>query len=125
MLVLQHGGQLLMEKRPSTGIWGGLWSFPEIEAAEIAMQVCRSQYGAQVRVIDQLAPIEHGFTHFCLTIAPLLCRVEQRALQAQMPGKAWVGLDEAMQYPIPAPVRRLVSELRARLGTPAISNQAG
>ncbi len=124
MLVMEHGGQLMMQKRPPTGIWGGLWSFPEIEGADHAMQVCRSRYGATVRVIDQMTPIEHGFTHFCLTIAPLLCRVEQRVLQAEMPGQAWVGLDEAMQYPIPVPVRKLVLHVRDRLGTPAIPNQA-
>jgi A/G-specific adenine glycosylase len=72
-----------------------------------------------------MTPIEHGFTHFSLTISPLLCRVEQRQFQAEMPGRVWLGLDEVMQYPIPVPVRKLVSQLRARLGLQASPDQAG
>ncbi|UCH46792.1 MAG: A/G-specific adenine glycosylase [Betaproteobacteria bacterium] len=125
MLVMEHDGRLMIEKRPAPGIWGGLWSFPEIDAVGNAMQACRSQFGAEVRAIDQMTPIEHGFTHFSLTIAPLLCRVEQRQSQAEMPGRAWVGLDEAMHYPIPVPVRKLVSQLRGRLALQAVPGQAG
>ena len=125
MLLIEHGGRLMMEKRPAPGIWGGMWSFPEVDAADKAMQACLSQFGAEVRAIDQMTPIEHGFTHFSLTISPLLCRVEQRQFQAEMPGRAWLGLDEVMQYPIPVPVRKLVSQLRARLGLQASPDQAG
>ena len=125
MLLIEHGGQLMMEKRPAPGIWGGLWSFPEIDVADNAMHACRSQFGAEVRAIDQMTPIEHGFTHFSLTISPLWCRVGQRQPQAEMPGRAWVGLDEAMEYPIPVPVRKLVSQLRTRLGPEASADQAG
>jgi len=116
MLVLEHGGALLMEKRPAVGIWGGLWSFPETDAIDQAAQVCRSQFGADVSAVDRMSLIEHGFTHFSLTIAPLLCRVRGRELQAEMPGRVWVRPEEAMHYPIPVPVRTLISQLRTRLG---------
>ena len=125
MLLIEHGGRLMMEKRPATGVWGGLWSFPEIDAADNVLHICRSQFGTDVHAIDQMAPIEHGFTHFSLTIAPLLCRAEQRQSCVEMPGRAWVGLDEAMRYPIPVPVRKLVSQLRVRLRAQASSDQAG
>ncbi|UCD68230.1 MAG: A/G-specific adenine glycosylase [Betaproteobacteria bacterium] len=125
MLVMEYCGRLMMEKRPASGIWGGLWSFPEIDAADDARQACRGRFGAEVRTIDQMTTIEHGFTHFSLTISPLLCEVKERRPQAEMPGRTWVGLDEAMHYPIPVPVRKLVSQLRARLGLQASPDQAG
>ncbi|MGD2138819.1 MAG: A/G-specific adenine glycosylase [Burkholderiales bacterium] len=118
MLVMEHGGALLMEKRPAAGIWGGLWSFPEIDAADDAVQVCGSRFGADVSAVDPMSLIEHGFTHFSLTIAPLLCRVRAQPLQVEMPGRAWLRPDEAMQYAIPVPVRKLVSQLRGRVGQP-------
>lgn len=115
MLVMENGGALLMEKRPSVGIWGGLWSFPEIDVIEQAVQVCGNRFGADVSDVDQMALIEHGFTHFSLTIAPLLCRVRTGQPQAQMPGRIWVRPEEALHYPIPVPVRKLVSEVQIRL----------
>lgn len=33
MLVLQHQGAFLLQQRPEPGIWGGLWSLPEFDAA--------------------------------------------------------------------------------------------
>ena len=33
-LVLLHQGSVLLERRPSTGIWGGLWVFPEGPSGE-------------------------------------------------------------------------------------------
>ena len=33
MLVLQWNGAYLLQQRPEPGIWGGLWSLPEFDAA--------------------------------------------------------------------------------------------
>ncbi len=30
MLLLLDRGELLLEKRPARGIWGGMWSLPEL-----------------------------------------------------------------------------------------------
>jgi A/G-specific adenine glycosylase len=116
MLVMEHDGTLLMEKRPAAGIWGGLWSFPETDAIDKAAQVCGNQFGAEVSAVDRMASIEHGFTHFSLTIEPLLCRIRVREQRVEMPGRAWLRPDEAMQYPIPVPVRKLVSQLQQHSG---------
>ncbi len=125
MLVLECGGTLMMEKRPAAGIWGGLWSFPEVETGEDATQVCCRRFGAEVGGIDQMAPIEHGFTHFSLTIAPMLCRVRRREPGVETPGRVWVRPDEALGYAIPVPVRTLLSQLRAQLDTQLRFDQSG
>ena len=116
MLVMEHDGALLMEKRPGAGIWGGLWSFPETDSIGQAAQICHSQFGADVSAVDRMSPIEHGFTHFSLTIVPLLCRVRGREPRAETPGRVWLNPEEAMHYPIPVPVRTLLLQLRDRLG---------
>ncbi|HWM43369.1 MAG TPA: A/G-specific adenine glycosylase, partial [Burkholderiales bacterium] len=53
--------RVLLERRPSPGIWGGLWCFPE-----------EARAGLRLRPARKLAPIDHGFTHFRLKIQPLL-----------------------------------------------------
>jgi len=111
MMILERNGEVMLEKRPSPGIWGGLWSFPEIDVTDGADQICRNRFGVEVESTDQMALLEHGFTHYSLNIAPLLCRVTQRALQVEAPGRMWVRLDDATAYPIPVPVRKLVARL--------------
>ena len=111
MLIMARDGEIMLEKRPATGIWGGLWSFPEIDDVDSAGRICRVQFGVDVHTLGPMAPIEHGFTHFSLSIAPLLCRVTRCVTQAQMPGRAWMRPEEAMAYPIPVPVRKLLSQL--------------
>jgi len=111
MLILQRDGEVLLEKRPAPGIWGGLWSFPEIDATGEAERVCRNHFGVDVQCTEQMALLEHGFTHYSLNIAPLLCRVTQRVHHAEAPGRIWVRLQDAETYPIPVPVRKLVLQL--------------
>lgn len=90
--VVIHQGKILLERRPSPGIWGGLWCFPE-------------RRPAGCRLKRRLPPIEHGFTHFRLRIQPLLCR--------GAPGKTglWMDLDDAARAAIPTPVRTLLKDL--------------
>jgi len=93
-LVLRRNGAVLLERRPSSGIWGGLWCFPE--------HAGRAPAGAR-----RLAPIDHGFTHFRLRIHPLLART------ARTPDAGrWMTLAEAQAAALPAPVRTLLSRLR-------------
>ena len=75
------GGRVLVERRPPSGIWGGLWSFPEassdldFEDAAAAAATARRLRLRPGRV-RALAPVEHGFTHFRLRATPLVVSVE-------------------------------------------------
>jgi A/G-specific adenine glycosylase len=108
-LLLLDRGQILLEKRPAPGIWGGLWSFPEAPAKDVDGH-CRRSFGCQVRSTKTLEALEHGFTHFRLRIQPLLCQVA-RTPNAQSPGALWVDIGEVSEAAVPAPVRTLVSRL--------------
>ncbi len=111
MLILERDGEVMLEKRPAPGIWGGLWSFPEIDAIDVAECTCRMRFGVDIESAGLMTPLEHGFTHFTLSIAPLLCHVTLRALRVEAPGRMWVKLDDATTYAIPVPVRKLVAQL--------------
>jgi len=113
MLLLVRGGEVLLERRPPSGIWGGMWSLPELEDAARARAHCRTSYGCGIATPRALAPLVHGFTHFKLTIQPLLCQVEKRTQAARAPGQIWLSLEEARGAAIPVPVRRLIERLLA------------
>ena len=109
VLILQQSAEVLLEKRPARGIWGGLWSFPEIERAAILETQLSSRFSVQAKHVLPLAPLAHSFSHYHLTIYPLW--VEVIAVQKTMPGQVWLTLEEARGAAIPAPVRKLLKRL--------------
>ncbi len=110
MLVLMHRGQVLLEKRPATGIWGGLWCLPQMPAGADPVRHCVTHFGASIAGIEKMAPLTHGFTHFRLRIRPMRCEVGALEPRAEAPGRAWLDPGEAARGAVPAPVRRLLSD---------------
>lgn len=103
MVVLNNGqGALWMERRPERGIWGGLWSFPELETTE--------QWSPLWGEVQERASIDHTFTHFKLKIVPLYGEIDPVA--AALEGGEWVTLIELEQRGVAAPVRRLIQQMK-------------
>ncbi|PWT76483.1 MAG: A/G-specific adenine glycosylase [Proteobacteria bacterium] len=109
MLVLLSGAEVLLEKRPAPGIWGGLWSFPEMTGHDAAFAIQR--FGAIDGPPAALAPIDHGFTHFRLRIHPLVARLRERWSSAEESGRLWLTPEDAKGAAIPVPVRRILEAL--------------
>jgi A/G-specific adenine glycosylase len=95
--LVRHKGDILLERRPSSGLWGGLWTFPESQPAGLKLTSRR-----------ELPMLEHGFTHFKLRIHPVLC--EAARIDKQRRG-LWIDLDEAKTAAVPAPVRTLLERI--------------
>ena len=111
VLVLEHAGTILLEKRPAAGIWAGLWSLPEIDLETDAARHCKARFLTNVVVGEKLPPIEHGFTHFKLTIHPQRVAVRAWPSRAEAPGLLWLTRDDALAAALPAPIRRLLASL--------------
>ena len=109
-LVLRDGDRVMLEQRPSSGLWGGLWVFPELRTRAIVAH-CRREYGCEVAPPRRLASLEHGFSHFRLLATPVLCSVETRQPRAAEPGRRWWSIRRASSQALPAPVRRLLLRL--------------
>jgi A/G-specific adenine glycosylase len=113
MLILLRGRDVLLEKRPPTGIWGGLWSLPETERVDDIAAVVRARYGVVSKTERPLPEFVHTFTHFRLNIRPrLLSGIHSRPV-AREPGLMWIDLEEALAAALPAPVRKLLARIRA------------
>ena len=109
------GGLNWLEKRPLQGIWPGLWSLPQFDATEQALQFA-ARFG---RIIGhrELAAFRHAFTHFELTILPLLVDLQVQPGVAEPKGQ-WLDLDEATRLGLPAPVRSLLMRQMAATDAP-------
>ncbi len=110
MLVLQREREVLLEKRPAAGIWGGLWCLPEIAPDEDPLAASATRFGVQAHAGVTMPAVEHAFTHFKLTITPQRLTVA-RSFAAEEPGRRWWPLDEARRTGLPAPVRRILERL--------------
>ena len=82
-----QGRAVLLERRPSPGIWGGLWAPPQFESRAQALEWCRREFG-EFGAEETLEPIEHAFTHFDLRLNPVrvLCAGPVRAGVGAAPG---------------------------------------
>jgi len=109
MLLLLRAGEVLLEKRPPVGLWGGLWCLPEMPSGADPRQYCSDRYGARLAAADRLPELRHGFTHFRLTVTPLICRMDSSSHWAGEPGQLWLPLEEIAQAAVPVPVRKLLA----------------
>ena len=111
MLILLHGNEVLLEKRPSTGIWGGLWSFPEVETDYNTEAVVLSRFAMIAEADEPLATLSHAFTHFKLHIQPQPLRVIKRHTKVCETDQIWLSIDDAITAAIPTPVRKILQSL--------------
>ena len=113
MLVMQSCGQVLLERRPPAGIWGGLLCLPQTDDLEDARMLAET-LGADWHGHAALGAIEHGFTHYHLTIRPvsLTQPAPTTGKVAREPRYTWMPLSQALDAGLPAPVRKLLLALK-------------
>jgi len=113
MLLLRHGpDEVLLEKRPPSGIWGGLWGFPECESGvDIAGHV-REHFGFSITDVQPWGVVAHGFTHFRLEITPVRATVVATEPRIMDTGRTvWYNLRRPDPRGLAAPVQKLLKVL--------------
>ena len=112
MLVAQRDDEsVLLERRPDSGVWGGLWCLPEFETESAART-----FATQTLHLPQPEPrhldlIEHAFTHFDLVVTPLLTRCEGPAAVMDAPRSLWYNPRQPARVGLPAPIKTLLDGL--------------
>jgi A/G-specific adenine glycosylase len=86
--------QILLEQRPQSGIWGGLWNPPERPTQTSTESFLQSQ---GIHVNDVLrqrdgAPFRHTFSHFHLDIQPTYISLKRQPNMLQEGEQRWVSL---------------------------------
>lgn len=112
MLVLHNAaGEVLLERRPLVGIWGGLWSFPECPPGSDPTDWCRMHLGVGPARVEKLSPRRHSFSHFRLDILPLRLDLESSpAGVADGERRLWYDPRRTSPLGLAAPVARLLEE---------------
>lgn len=113
LVIENERGEVLLERRPPSGIWGGLWCFPEA-AHEDALATRLAALGLHNgRIAARLPSIAHSFTHFHLNIQPLRVSADSGAFEVRDDAALrWYSPADSTRIGLPAPVTRLLASLR-------------
>jgi A/G-specific adenine glycosylase len=116
LLIAQIGSNgstaVLLERRPNSGLWGGLWSPPQFQNESDALAWCAREFG-EAGESEALSPIDHAFTHFDLRLMPLLVRGRQEFTVLDGEDRLWYHLDAPPRIGLPQPILQLFERLRA------------
>lgn len=110
VVALQQNGSVLLERRPESGVWGGLWCLPQFDTASAARTFIRQTLSASTADAQHLSTLEHAFTHFSLVIKPLLVRCLGPA-EVQEGTSVWYNIRTPARLGLPAPVSALLDRL--------------
>jgi A/G-specific adenine glycosylase len=110
LVVRAPDGRVLLERRPARGIWGGLYSLPELPEEDSPRDWCARMLGAAVAAERVLATIEHAFTHFDLDLKPRLLELAaEPAAVMDRDDWHWCRPGAQLDVGVPAPVAALLS----------------
>jgi len=105
-------GEFLLEKRPPSGIWGGLWAFPECKKNTEIKRWIKDNLGYSVRNTFRLPVIRHTFSHFHLDIASVVVHAGKMISQIRDSGSyRWYQVEYVDEIGMPAPVKKIMEEL--------------
>jgi A/G-specific adenine glycosylase len=112
MVLAVSDGAVYLERRPPAGIWGGLWSLPELDGKTLD-EWCRNRFDADNGPTESWQTLRHRFSHFDLDIEPVVVRIDARSRTVADNGDAtWHPLDASPPGGIAAPVQKLITTLK-------------
>jgi A/G-specific adenine glycosylase len=110
------GDAIYLERRPPSGIWGGLWSFPELDPDHDPAAWCQDNLHADPESLHEWPNVRHSFTHYDLDIMPVAITLQSTASSvADGADSLWHALDEPFTVGLAAPVSDLLGKLKLKL----------
>lgn len=106
-LLANEEGAILLYRRPSSGLWGGLWSLPELDSPGDIEHLVAQHDLTQLGTL-QLPGLTHTFSHFQLAIEPWLVRVHAPAPLVAEADWVWYNLATPPRLGLAAPVKKLI-----------------
>ncbi|HEY8220154.1 MAG TPA: A/G-specific adenine glycosylase [Methylobacter sp.] len=110
LLLSNADNRILLEKRPPTGIWGGLWSLPEFNSIVEAHDWCLAR---NILIADQqtLATRRHTFSHYHLDYTPLLIRSDNPInFVMEADRTVWYKAEQLNKLGLATPIKQLLQQ---------------
>ncbi|HWV14545.1 MAG TPA: A/G-specific adenine glycosylase [Cellvibrio sp.] len=111
LLMLRNpNGEILLLQRPPQGIWGGLWSFPELDI-EADAQIYAADHFGKIISSETWNSYRHTFSHYHLDITPVLLQLAKTPRLIASGGSHWYNLHQPEALGLAAPVKKLLEKL--------------
>ncbi len=108
-LLRDRRSRVLLVRRPPSGVWGGLWTLPEIPTGPDPAGWCLQGLGIEAELVEIHPPQRHTFTHFRLELVPVELRAVSGVLQAaDGGGRCWFDPARPERIGLAAPIARLL-----------------
>ncbi len=113
LLMLRNpAGEWLLEQRPATGIWGGLWSFPEVAIDAKVVDHWQDLHGRAICVQETWDSFRHTFSHYHLDITPVVADIDTSLTAIGERAVCWYDVHSPPALGLAAPVKLLLDKLR-------------
>ena len=115
MLILTNPqGEVLLQRRPPTGLWGGLWTLPQCndDSAELGAWVA-TELALEIEQISIWPAMRHSFSHYHLDITPIVASslpINNRIMEAE--ASVWYNSQQPDERGLAAPVVTLLQQLQ-------------
>ncbi len=115
LMIINKHGEVLLEKRPDTGIWGGLWSFPEVQIDDDLKTEASRISRLELSGYEEWDAFRHTFSHYHLDIVPVKAFAESTSAINDGDRWHWFQPDIPSELGLAAPVSKLLKKIRQSL----------
>jgi A/G-specific adenine glycosylase len=125
LMITNPDGHILLQQRPPSGIWGGLWCFPEISVEDdinAAVQVIIPAIAPSINKsstpqCEAWQGFRHTFSHYHLDIEPVRVTLDKAVTGVSEGNQRWVALADTGELGLAAPVVKLLKQLHSGQST--------
>jgi A/G-specific adenine glycosylase len=111
LLIRNEQGDLLLQQNPPSGLWGGLWVFPQCESQD-QLEETYLKLGIQAESQHILAVKRHTFSHFHLDYQPVEISISHSGAAAgqvaEQGNQVWYNPQNPLSLGMPAPIKALL-----------------
>lgn len=112
LMIENQNGEIILEKRPSTGVWASLWIFPQLESTTDINHYCKDRLNSNTQQINHWDSYRHTFSHYHLDITPVHIRLNNQTHEIMAAEKQlWYNRQQPQPVGLAAPVKKLIGKL--------------
>lgn len=111
-LALQDAqGRIYLEKRPPSGLWGGLWCLPSLDSDYCPLNFILTHYALLGDTPRQLIAFKHRFSHFHLEINALGIKTKPTGNQLAESGGQWFTQEQLSSLGLAKPTSLILERI--------------
>ena len=112
-VVSKRQEEVLLQQRPPTGLWGGLWAFPTFDSYDELSDWCNAE-GVDINEAEVMTEKRHTFSHYHLDYTPVVFTADEQARRVSEAVKTcWYQISSHVKIGLPKPVSQLLKQLTA------------